>query len=113
MTTLIHIASIVLVISSGVWILVTDRFRNLSVHVAVLIVGIVGGIATAISGFYLIENWAVLMEHVDFTEIVRTSPRKLPSNIYFFQASTTVFGAVAAFVFARKLYVALRELRRW
>ena len=102
--TAVHIVAIALVLGVGVWLAVSDRLRTPKILMAALVVGVIGGVTVAVSGFHLIESWATLMERVDFTELTRenVNPRRLPS-------STTVLGAAAAFAFGMRLYRVVRD----
>lgn len=102
----IHIVAIALVLGVGVWLEVSDWLRTPKIHMIALVAGIIGGVAVVVSGFYVMESWAALMEHFDFTDLMRenVSPKRLPSSFYFLPASMTALGAAAAFVFGLRLY---------
>jgi len=114
LTFAVHCISLLLVAGVGVYLCVFDRYLRPRMHVSILVVGIIGGVALAVSGLYLMDYWSELMEHVDFTEIVRVevNPKRFPSKFYFLPATSISLGAAATLVFARLLYGHWRELRR-
>jgi hypothetical protein len=83
-------------------------------HIAILVAGIIGGVTLAVSGLFVMEHWSELMEHFNFTEIVRpeVNPRRFPSKFYFLPATSISLGAAATLVFARLLFGHWRELKR-
>lgn len=105
----IHICAIVLVSAVGVST-AFELFRKPSVHLAILAVGVVGGAAMTVSGLYLLHDWGVLMERVDFAKFDHTNPKRLPSPLYFMPSTTTALGAVVSVFFGRRFYRIVREL---
>jgi hypothetical protein len=110
----VHCISLFVVAGVGVYLCVFDRYLRPRLHVAMLVAGIIGGMTLVVSGLYVMEYWSELMEHVDFTEIVRVevNPKRLPSRFYFLPATSISLGAAATIVFARMLFGHWRELKR-
>jgi hypothetical protein len=105
----IHICAIVLV--SGVGLSTGGvPFRSRALHLAILAAGGIGGVAMAVSGLYLLDDWGASMEHFDFATVDHTNPRRFPSSLYLLPSSTMALGAVAALYFGWRLYRSAREL---
>jgi hypothetical protein len=105
----IHVCAIVLVSGAGL-LTASETPRKPSVQRAILAVGVVGGVAMAVSGFYLLGDWGKWMEHFDFAVLDHANPKRLPSTLYFVPSTTTALGAVATVVFGRRFYRLVREL---
>jgi hypothetical protein len=107
--TVIHVCAIVIV--SGVWFSTdSELFRKPALQLAILALGVIGGAAIMVSGFYVMEDWGKSMENVDFEPIDHANPKRLPSGLYFLPSITTALGAVAAFVFGWRFYQFWRAL---
>jgi hypothetical protein len=83
-----------------------------TLHLIILALGIVGGVTVVVSGFYLIEHWAALMEQFDFTERMRptVNPRRYPDSVYLLPAFSTTFGVVSTLAFTTLLYRRVRGI---
>lgn len=112
LATTSHILATLVVGGAGVYALRSRGFQRPTLHLIILALGILAGMATVASGFYLIEKWAVLMEHFDFTERMRpiVNPRRYPDSFYFLPAFSTTFGVVCTLAFLRLIYRRIRRL---
>lgn len=107
-----HVLATLVVAGAGIYALCSRGFRRPNLHLTILALGVVAGMATVVSGFYLIEKWAVLMEQFDFSERMRpiANPRRFPDSFYFLPAYSTTFGVVCTLAFMRLAYRRVRGL---
>ena len=112
LATTSHVLATLVVGGAGIYALWSRGFQRPTLHLIILALGIVAGMVTVASGFYLIEKWAVLMEHFDFTERMRPihNPRRTPDKFYFLPATSTTFGVVCTLTFMRLMYRRVRRL---
>jgi hypothetical protein len=82
LATTSHVLATLVAGGVGIYALRSRGFQRPTLHLIILALGIVAGMATVASGFYLIEKWAVLMEQFDFTERMRpiVNPRRYPDS---------------------------------
>lgn len=104
----IHLCAIVLV-AGAEFLVASTASRKPSAQLAILIAGMVGGVAMAASGLRLFGPWRALMEHVDFVPLDQINVRRLPSPVYFAPSLGVAIGVVAATVFTRRLYRFLED----
>ncbi len=107
-----HVLATLVAGGVGIYALWSRGIRRPNLHLMLLALGIVAGVATVASGFYLIEKWAVVMEQFDFTERMHpiVNPRRHPDSFYFLSAYSTTFGVVCALAFMRLIYRRIRGL---
>ncbi len=95
----------------GIYALRSRGFQRPTLHLIILALGIVAGVTVVVSGFYLIEHWAVLMEQFDFTERMRRRMYpQFPNKFYFLPATSTTFGVVATLAFITLLIRRIRGI---
>jgi hypothetical protein len=112
LATTSHVLATLVAGGVGIYALRSRGFQRPTLHLIILALGIVAGMATVASGFYLIEKWAVLMEQFDFTERMRpiVNPRRYPDSFYFLPAFSTTFGVVSTLAFITLLFRRIREI---
>ena len=112
LATTSHVLATLVAGSVGIYALRSRGFQRPTLHLIILALGIVGGVTVVVSGFYLIEHWAALMEQFDFTERMRptVNPRRYPDSFYFLPAFSTTFGVVSTLAFTTLLYRRVRGI---
>lgn len=111
LVTTSHVLAVLVAGGVGIYALRSRGFQRPTLHLLILAVGAAGGVTVVVSGFYLIEHWAVLMEQFDFTEHMRLRggvKPLFPSKFYFVPATSTTFGVVSTLAFITLL---IRRIR--
>jgi hypothetical protein len=112
LATTSHVLATLVAGGVGIYALRSRGFQRPTLHLVILALGIVCGVTVVVSGFYLIEHWAALMDEFDFTERMRgnVNVKRLPDQFYFVPAYSTTFGAVATLAFISLLYRRVRGI---
>lgn len=112
LATTSHVLATLVAGGVGIYALRSRGFERPNWHLVILTLGIVSGLTVVVSGFYLIEHWAVLMGEFDFTERMSpiVNPRRYPDSFYFLPAFSTTFGVLSTLAFITLLIRRIREI---
>lgn len=110
LVTMSHILAVLVAGCVGIYALRSRGFQHPALHLVILAVGTAGSVTVVVSGFYLIEHWAVLMEQFDFTERMRgpVNPKRKLDEFYFLPTTSTTFGVVTTLAFITLLFRRIR-----
>lgn len=107
---LVSVAAVVMLACAGLFAC-WARERNASAYFVALCLGVVGSAVLTASSVWLAIDWPARMEQFDFTAFNRMERGRYHGQvpgIYFLPYSLVVLGALASYLFARKLYDRVR-----
>lgn len=107
---LVSVAAVVMLACAGLFAC-WARERNASAYFVALCLGVVASAVLTASSVWMAVDWSTQMEQFDFTEYSRMERGRghgQAPGIYFLPYSLVLSGAVATYLFARRLHDRIR-----